>query len=143
MKYLLDTCVISEIIRQKPNKNVISWMQNQNEDNLYLCVLTFGEIKKGIEKSPNKTRKRNLQLWVEEDLKKRFEGRIIPIDLIVSTKGGGSIQGTAELLGKPMHAVDGLIAVSGRVHNCVVVTRNTSDMAQSSVELLNPWLKNA
>lgn len=142
MKYLLDTCVISEIIRKKPNKNVISWIQNQNEDNLYLSVLTFGEIEKGIEKAPDETRKRNLQLWVEEDLKKRFESRIIPIDLRVSTKWG-SIQGAAELLGKPMHAIDGLIAVSGLVHNCIVVTRNTSDMVQSSVELLNPWLKKA
>ena len=142
MKYLLDTCVISEMIRPQPDNNVISWIQNKNENSLYLSVLTFGEIEKGIEKTPDVTRKRRLKLWVEEDLKKRFEGRIIPIDLNISVKWG-EIQGAAELLGNPMPSVDGLIAVSGLVHNCIVVTRNISDMEHSSAELLNPWIKNA
>lgn len=142
MKYLLDTCVVSEIIRPQPDENVISWVQSKNEDSLFLSVLTFGEIEKGIEKASYITRKRSLRLWLEEDLKKRFEGRIIPIDLNISVKWG-SIQGGAELLGKPMPAIDGLIAVSGLVNNCIVVTRNISDMEQSSADLLNPWLKNA
>ena len=139
MKYLLDTCVISELIRPQPDQNVVSWMHKQNENDLYLSVLTFGEIEKGIKKASNFTRKKNLQLWLENDLKKRFEGRVIPIDINVSIKWG-AIQGAAELMGKPMPAIDGLIAVSGLTHNCVVVTRNTSDMLQSSVELFNPWL---
>ena len=142
MKYLLDTCVISEVIKPRADKNVISWMQKQDEESLYLSVLTFGEIEKGIEKSSDESRKRKLKLWVEEDLKKRFEGRIISINLDVSAKWG-AIQGASELLGKSMSAIDGLIAVSGLVHNCIVVTRNISDMEQSTVELLNPWLKNA
>ena len=142
MKYLLDTCVISEIIKPQADKNVISWMQNQDENSLYLSVLTFGEIEKGIEKSFDDARKRKLQLWVEEDLKKRFEGRIVPICLDVAVKWG-AIQGLAESAGKRMPAIDGLIAVSGLVHNCIVVTRNIPDMQQSTAELLNPWLKNA
>ncbi len=140
MKYLLDTCVISEVIKPRPDENFISWMQSKNEDSLYLSVLTFGEIEKGIEKAPDGTKKRNLQLWVEEDLKKRFEGRIIPIDLDVSVQWG-AIQGAAELSGNPMPAIDGLIAVSGLVHNCIIVTRNISDMEKSLAELLNPWCK--
>jgi predicted nucleic acid-binding protein len=142
MKYLLDTCVISEVIKPRADKNVISWMKRQDEESLYLSVLTFGEIEKGIEKSSDETRKRKLQLWVEEDLKKRFEGRIVPINIDISVKWG-VIQGNAELLGKPMPTIDGLIAVSGLVHNCIVVTRNVSDMEQSMVELLNPWGENA
>ncbi|SMG62381.1 PilT protein domain protein [methanotrophic bacterial endosymbiont of Bathymodiolus sp.] len=141
MKYLLDTCVISELIKSKADKNVISWIKNQDEASLYLSVLTFGEIEKGIEKSPDEARKRKLKLWVEDDLKKRFEGRIIPVNMDVSVKWG-AIQGKVELIGKPMPAIDGLIAVSGLVHNCIVVTRNVSDMEQSTAELLNPWLKN-
>ena len=138
MKYLLDTCIVSELIKKAPNKNVITWFQNQDESNLYLSILTFGEIQKGIEKAPDGIRKRKLELWVEEDLKKRFEGRIIPFDLKVATKWG-SIQGLAEKAGKPMPAIDGLIAVSGLFYNCTVVTRNISDMEQSSAELFNPW----
>lgn len=79
---------------------------------------------------------------MEGDLKRRFEAGIIPIDLDVSAKWA-AIQGAAELLGKPMPTIDGLIAVSGLVHHCTVVTRNISDMEQSSAELLNPWCENA
>ena len=142
MKYLLDTCVISEIIRPQPDENVISWIQSKNENSLYLSVLTFGEIEKGIEKAVDLVKKRKLQLWVEQDLRQRFENRIISIDLEVSSRWG-AIQGEAELVGRSMPTIDGLIAVSGLVHNCIVVTRNTADMEQSSVELLNPWSKNA
>lgn len=138
MKYLLDTCVISEVIKREPNKNVISWLQAQDEANLFLSILTFGEIQKGIEKHPDHNRKKKLKVWVEEDLKKRFENRIIPIDLKVVTNWG-STQGLAELAGKSMPTIDGLIAVSGLTYNCIVATRNTSDMEQSTAELFNPW----
>jgi toxin FitB len=139
MKCLLDTCVISEIIKPQPDENVVAWIQNNNESDLYLSVLTFGELEKGIEKAQDLARKAKLKLWVEQDLKQRFEGRIIPIDLSVSSRWG-SVQGMAEVAGKPMAVVDGLIAVSGVVYNCIVVTRNVSDMKQSGVELLNPWM---
>lgn len=101
-------------------------------------VHTPSRVRKGIEKALDSTRKRKLQLWVEQDLKQRFQNRIIPIDLEVSARWG-AIQGQAELAGKSMPVIDGLIAVSGLVHNCIVVTRNIADMAESAVELLNPW----
>lgn len=138
MKYLLDTCVISEIIKKEPNKNVLSWLTAQQEDNLFISILTFGEIQKGIEKASDPQRKKKLKLWVEEDLKKRFEGRIILIDLKV-VMNWGTIQEAAELAGKSMPTIDGLIAVSGLTYNCIVVTRNISDMEQSTAELFNPW----
>jgi predicted nucleic acid-binding protein len=138
MRYLLDTCVISELIKKEPDKNVLSWLKEQDENDLYLSILTFGEIEKGIEKATDKIRKNKLKLWVEEDLKQRFEGRILLIDLAVATRWG-ALQGIAELKGKPMPAIDGLIAVSGLVNNCIVVTRNTVDMEHSTVELFNPW----
>ncbi len=138
MKYLLDTCVISELIKRTPNKKVLSWLQNQEEGNLYLSILTFGEIQKGIEKAPDEIRKVKLKNWLEEDLKKRFHGKIIPINLNVVMKWG-EIQGIAEKLGKTMPTIDGLIAASALVNHCTVITRNTSDMEASLVELLNPW----
>lgn len=138
MKYLLDTCVISELIKPQPNRSVVSWLQSQTENDLYLSVLTFGEIEKGIEKAANKARKSKLKLWVEEDLKQRFKGRILAIDLDVCTKWG-EIQARTELLGKPVPSIDGLIAISALVNNCIMVTRNVKDMQQSGVELFNPW----
>ena len=128
------------MIKSKPDKNVISWLEEQNENSLYLSVLTFGEIEKGIEKASNQIRKQKLRLWVEDDLKKRFEGRIIPISFSIAVEWG-KIQGKAELLGKPMPTMDGLISVSGFVSQCTVVTRNILDMEQSLAELFNPWKK--
>ncbi len=142
MKFLLDTCVISEVIKPRPNQQVIQWLQEQEENDLYLSVLTFGEIEKGIEKSVSEARKEKLRLWVEEDLKRRFAGRILPIDLKVAARWGEA-QGKSELTGKPLPAIDGLIAVTGLVNHCVVVTRNVSDMEQSAVALLNPWGEDA
>ena len=139
MKFLLDTCVISEVIKPKPNENVVQWLQQQREQDLYLSVLTFGEINKGIEKAVDATRKQRLKLWVEEDLKIRFKGRVLSIDLAVANKWG-EIQAQSEKIGKPMASIDGLIAVSGLVNNCIVVTRNTSDMENSTAILLNPWI---
>ncbi len=138
MKYLLDTCVISELVRSKPSLVVVEWFRQQSEQDLFLSTLTFGEIEKGIVKLTNTDRKRKLTLWVEQDLKQRFENRIIPIDLAVATEWG-RVQGSCEKKGLPMPAIDGLIAASALVYHCVVVTRNTEDMRQSGVDLLDPW----
>lgn len=140
MKYLLDTCVISEIIKPVPNEKVITWLQSIDENNLYISVLTFGEIEKGIEKLVDGSKKQTLRLWLEDDLKHRFENRIIQIDLDVALKWG-QIQAMAEKTGKPIPSIDGLIAVSALVNNCTVATRNDADMIQSTAELFNPWLK--
>ena len=108
------------------------------EENIYVSVLTFGELEKGIEKTPNLTRKKKLQLWVRQDLSIRFENRVINIDLKVAARWD-EVQGKSEMDGNPMLVIDSLIAVSGLVHDCIVVTRNISDMKQSGVELFNPW----
>ena len=138
MKYLLDTCVISELIKPVPNDKVMSWIQNIDESQLYISVLTFGEIEKGIQKLTDGPKKVKLKLWLEVDLNQRFENRIIPINLDVAIKWG-KIQAMSERTGRPLPAIDGLIATSALVNNCVVVTRNTSDMEQSTAELFNPW----
>jgi len=140
VKYLLDTCVISEIIKSAPNERVITWLQSIDENNLYISVLTFGEIEKGIEKLADGSKKQTLRSWLEDDLKHRFENRIIQIDLDVALKWG-QIQAMAEKVGKSLPAIDGLIAVSALVNNCTVATRNDSDMTQSTAEVFNPWVK--
>lgn len=139
MKYLLDTCVLSELIKRQPNTDVVYWIKKQEENSLYISALTLGEIEKGIQKTPDGSRKAFLKLWLENDLINRFQGRIISIDAQVSTRWG-QVQGVAELKGKPMPAIDGLIAVSALVHSCIVVTRNTSDMLESQAELFDPWV---
>ena len=140
MKYLLDTCVVSELIKKSPNAKVVSWLQHQDEADLYLSVLTFAEIEKGIAKAPSQAHKQKLRAWLDDDLRRRFDGRIIPVDLQAAIKWG-AVQGGLEKQGKMMPVMDSLIAISALVYNCTVVTRNTSDMVHSGVELLDPWSK--
>ena len=138
MKYLLDTCAISELIKKKPNPKVTAWVSKTEENRLFISVLTFGEIHKGIEKLPKSKKKEKLHNWVNVELKERFKNRIIDFDLPVATTWG-KIQALSESEGKGMPAIDGQIAATGIYHDLVVVTRNTSDMEISGVSLFNPW----
>jgi toxin FitB len=140
MNYLLDTCLISELAKSEPDKKVVDWVLSENETSFYVSVLTFGELHKGIEKLPESKKKETLQVWVEDELKNRFLNRIIGIDIGVSLVWG-KIQCLAEKNGKPMPAIDSLIAATGIVHDLTVVTRNVTVMEQSGVKLLNPWVK--
>jgi toxin FitB len=138
MNYLLDTCLISELAKSEPSKNVVNWILSANETSFYISVLTFGELHKGIAKLPESKKKEALRIWVEDELRNRFQNRIIGIDMQVSIIWG-KILGIAEKKGSPMPAIDSLIAATGLAHDLTVVTRNISDMEQSGVKLLNPW----
>jgi predicted nucleic acid-binding protein len=138
MNYLLDTCLISELAKSEPHKKVVDWVLSENETSFYLSVLTFAELHKGVEKLPESIKKDALRIWIEDELKKRFQNRVIGIDMHVSVIWG-KIQCVAEKKGKPMPAVDSLIAATGIAHDLTIVTRNVTDMEQSGVKLLNPW----
>lgn len=138
MNYLLDTCLISELAKSDPNKKVVDWVLSENETNFFVSVLTFGELHKGVEKLPESKKKKALRIWVENDLKNRFQNRIIGIDIRVSITWG-KIQSIAGKKGKPMPAIDSLIAATGIAHGMIVVTRNISDMEQSGADLFDPW----
>ncbi|SMD14719.1 hypothetical protein/tRNA(fMet)-specific endonuclease VapC [Desulfocicer vacuolatum DSM 3385] len=139
MNYLLDTCVISELIKQEPDQKVVQWISNIEESSLFICVLTIGELHKGIEKLPKSRKKSTLHKWVKHDLRARFKNRIINFDIQTAVTWG-KIQAQSELLGKTLPAIDGLIAATGLFHDLVVVTRNIKDMKVSGVELLDPWI---
>jgi len=138
MKFLLDTCVISEIIRPRPAGKVLKWFERGEESTFFLSVLTFGELHKGIEKLPESNKRATLNDWVENDLKERFRNRIIDIDLKVA-ESWGKLLARAETVGRRMPAIDSLIAATGIAHRLTVVTRNIADMKESGVALLNPW----
>ncbi|RZV38115.1 MAG: type II toxin-antitoxin system VapC family toxin [Candidatus Acidulodesulfobacterium acidiphilum] len=139
MGYLLDTCVISEIAKPKPNKDVILWLKENDEDNFYLSVLTFGELYKGISKLRDSKKKELLCDWVENELKNRFKNKILDINFIIA-EIWGNIEGKAESNGIVLPSIDALIASTGIAYDLTVVTRNTSDMERTGVKLLNPWV---
>lgn len=139
MNYLLDTCVVSELIKAKSDNNVINWIETIEEERLFLSVLTLGEIEKGIAKLPLSLRKSNLKTWLEQDLVLRFENRILNITPEIA-RYWGDLQGELEKQGKPMPIIDGLIATTALVHDLILVTRNVNDVERSGVSILNVWL---
>lgn len=141
MKYLLDTCVISELVKPKPEPTVLKWIAAQSEEHLYLSVLTFGEIEKGIAKLNDPKRALKLQGWTE-DLRRRFDGRWLEVTWEVARKWG-QIQGANEKRGRQAPVIDGLLAATALTFDCCFVTRNVDDFATSGVTVFNPWKINS
>ncbi len=139
MSFLIDTCCISELFKKEPNPNVLKWFSDQDEFSMYLSVITFGELKIGVEKLPDSKKKKELNRWVKEELSHRFKNRILSINMEEVNKWG-EILATAEKNGTPLPAIDSLIAATAHVHDLSVVTRNTQDMEGSGVEVINPWI---
>ena len=138
MKYLIDTCVLSELIKKQPNPSVVAWILEQDEPALFLSALTFGEFEKGIAKLGDCRRTQQLRDWVDHDLKRRFGGRILPVDYETACRWG-EISGAAEKAGTPMPVIDSILAATALIHGLTLVTRNTSDVAPSNVPVLDPW----
>jgi toxin FitB len=137
--FLLDTNVISELIRPRPDAKVADWISSTDENLLSLSVLTFGEIRKGIATLPAAARRTRLEAWLDHDLALRFAGRILPVDQPVADRWGRL---SAEVASKRMvlPVVDGLLAATALHHNLTLVTRNSRDIELTSVPFFNPWL---
>jgi tRNA(fMet)-specific endonuclease VapC len=139
MKYLLDTCVVSEFVATSPEKRVLDWLERVDEHSLWLSVLTIGELSKGIEKLPHSKKRATLALWLNHDLPRRFEGRIAVLDTETLLLWG-MLCARLEKLGSPMPAIDSLIAASVLHLDCTLVTRNTHDFRNAGAQLFNPWI---
>jgi hypothetical protein len=138
VKYLLDSCVISELVKSKPDARVVRWIEGSDEDALFLSVLTIGEIQKGIARLDDSPRKEVLQQWLDRDLRARFTTRILPITEEVALAWGAT-QAEAERKGAPIPTIDGLLGATAKVHNLVVVTRNRRDLIRAAGQVLDPW----
>ncbi len=137
MRYLLDTCLISELSKSVPNQKIIEWLKKIPSDSLFLSVITIGEIRKGLSKLQSSEKKERLTDWLDT-LLKLYRKRILSIDLRIAEKWG-LLQGNAEKIGKPMSSVDSLLAATAIVNNLTLVTRNESDFEVGEVPIINPW----
>lgn len=138
MSYLLDTNVVSEWTKPRPNPGVIKWLAQVDEDEVFLSVVTFAELRHGIERLPAGRRRRQLDQWLRGELALRFEGRIVLIDGAIADEWGRLVA-RQEARGRPITATDGLIAATARVHALTLVTRNATDFQVSVKAVLNPW----
>jgi toxin FitB len=137
--FLLDTNVLSELIRPKPDGNVLRWIEETDESIVFLSVLTLGEIRNGIARLRPGSRRGRLESWLQVDLRSRFQGRILPIHEAIADRWG-TISATAAAKGKPLPVVDALLAATALHHNLTLVTRNTADVAGTGASTMNPWL---
>ena len=138
MNYLLDTNVISELIARGPNQKVVDWVDQLAPETVYLSVITIGELRKGIEKLAPSRRKDELTVWLESDLLLRFVDKVVNITVDVMLVWG-ELTGRLEREGKPIAAIDSLIAASVLEGNYTLVTRNELDFQFTGVSLVNPW----
>ena len=138
MRFLLDTCAISEFAKPAPNPAVLKWLAEQDESALYLAAVSLGELRRGIVKLEDGKRKKFLQHWLTENVSRRFGDRILPLSLDVCVRWG-EMQAQLEKQGQPMPVIDGLIAATALQHQLTIVTRNTKDMEASGAGLFNPW----
>ena len=138
MRYLLDTCVVSELVKQTPSSRVIRWIEQQEELSLYLSVITFGEIHKGIGRLPAGRKQRELYEWVEGQLSRRFTGRILDVDKDIALRWG-EISALSGKAGRTVPVLDGLLAATALTFGLTFVTRNTGHVLETGVRLLDPW----
>lgn len=139
MSYLIDTCIISEFVKKKPNANVRSWFNQQLQTELYLSIITIAEIKKGIYKiestQPEKALK--LQNWLNT-IEVNFSQRILPIDDKVLEQWS-KFSASLEMQGKTLAVMDSLIGAATSLHNLTLVTRNVTDFNALPLKILNPF----
>ena len=142
MKYLLDTCVLSEMTRARPSESVVAWLSAQDPQSLYVSALTIGELKKGIVKRGDDLRARRLERWLVDKVLRLYGDRIVPISRDESLTWG-VVSGEAERNGLKRPSVDALIAATALTHHMTLVTRNVADMAGMGVSLFNPFEQGA
>jgi toxin FitB len=138
MSWLLDTCVISEYARKAPAPQVIAWLDEQDEESLFISVISLGEIEKGILKlaAVDPPRSRKLTAWLGT-VEQRFAGRILPLDA-AELHAWARIAARAELAGQPISVMDALLMATAQCHGLAIVTRSVQDF-KAYPQVFNPW----
>lgn len=137
VRVLLDTCVISELRRPHPDIRVVDQVAAIDTDNLYMCVVTLGELLKGIVLLDSGARKDELSTWLL-NLEQTYADRILPIDAEIS-RIWGEITAVSQKKGIQIPASDGLIAATALRHGLHVITRNSRHFAATGVLIIDPW----
>ena len=138
MSFLLDTCVLSEIVKPQPNAGLVNWLAKQNSNTLFISSLTLGELSKGIAKLAEGQRKAFLADWLNTQVIQNFSSRVLDLDAAVALEWGAT-QAESEAMGKTLPLMDSLIAATAKTHQVTLVTRNMKDMQLVGLKLLNPW----
>lgn len=138
MGILLDTNVISEVMRPNPSGNVINWLNNRNNTGLYISSITIAEIGYGLRILPEGHRRQLLQSRFEQFISQGFADNIITFDESAA-RAYAEIMGTRKEMGRPMSLPDGQIAAIAQTNFLSLATRNIADFESCGIELINPF----
>lgn len=133
---LFDTNVVSELVKPRPDQNVIAFLREAADP--WICSITLHELVYGAERSPDPKRRAKLLAWIAQ-IAAEFAERTIVVDTVVAERSG-RLRALAAAQGRPASVVDALIAASAEIQGLVVATRNTKDFAPFGVRVLNPWM---
>jgi predicted nucleic acid-binding protein len=138
VSFLLDTNVISEWTKPRPDPHVVAWLAETDEDRMFLSVASFAEIRNGIERLPDGGRRQRLAQWLADELSNRFEGRILSIDRRIA-ETWGVLTARGRKAGIALGSIDGFFAATAVAHCLTLVTRKTKDFNSLGIPLLDPW----
>ena len=138
MSFLLDTNVVSEWVRPQPDRSVISWLSDVDEDRVFISVISFAEIRRGVETLAAGRRRERLATWLAEELPMRFEERILDIDRHVADTWG-VLMARGQKIGLTLGSMDAFVAATAEAHGLTLVTRNVKDFRRLGISLLDPW----
>jgi len=135
---LLDTNVISELWKVKPNPNVLAWMDAQVIETLYLSAITVAELRYGLALMPEGKRRTIYQERLANEVLPAFAGRVLPFDLDAS-QAYADLMARAKEGGKAISKADGCIAATAVAHRLIVATRDTGPFEAAGLKTINPW----
>ena len=138
MRFLLDTNFLSEGMKRQPDSGVVAWGRQQSPLDLFVSVLSLGEIRKGMELSQSDVRRAKVESWLMNDIPLQFGGRIVPVDEHVALEWG-RIAADGQRRGRTPPIIDGLLVATAIVHGLTLVTRNERDCAGRGAPTLDPW----
>lgn len=138
MSFLLDTNVVSEGGKPRPDPGVMDWLASVDEEQLFLSVVSLAELRHGIERLDDGRRKSALDLWLTDQLPARFDSRLLLVDAGTADQWGRLVA-RAQAAGRPIGAMDAFLAATAEQHQLTLVTRNLSDFEATGVRLFNPW----
>jgi predicted nucleic acid-binding protein len=137
--FLLDTCVLQELMRSSPEPSVLRWISQVREDDLFLSVLSIGELTRGVEKMAKDEKRREQISWLENELVPRFKGRILEVDA-AAARTWGVVGAIVDSLGMNARAIDLLVAAQALTRGLALVSRFERNFSGSGAAVLNPWV---